>query len=335
MIKTAISVVRHTLLALAAMSATLSGTDKASASGYPERYIRIVSMTGAGTPVDEYTRRMARYIGEKLKQTVIIENRPGGNTIVAAEAVATSPPDGYTFLFATSGTVAANPHLFKNLSYNPAKDFVPVARLYSVTMALAVPGTSPFKTVNDLVSAARANPGKLNSATASSVYRILSAALHRAAGIEITDVGYKSAAAVMPDVMTGVIDCAIMEFSSIRPHLESGKLRGLALLTSKRSPMAPNIPTLMEAGLQDSAMVNAITQVLWAGLFAPAGTPPTIVATIERLALEFVNSADAVAFASNQGFMPNAGTAAELTTAIAADRNAWKAMIDIAGLQPQ
>lgn len=305
------------------------------AQDYPARYIRIVSPTAAGSPIDEYTRRLAKYLGERLKQTVIIENRPGGNTIIAAETVAKAHPDGYTLLFAPSSTLGANPHLFKKLSYDPLRDFVPVARLYTATVALAVPGNSPFRTVNDLVTAARANPGKLNTATASTAYRILSSAFHRAAGIDVADIGYKSAAAVVPDVMTGVVDYAVFEFSTIRAPLEAGTLRGVALLALKRSPLAPDIPTLIEAGLQDAAMVTAISQVMWAGLFAPAGTPAAIVETIERLSLEFVNSPDAIAFANQQGLMPTPGSAAELGKAVIADQIAWKDMIAGSGLEPQ
>ncbi len=326
---------RNLLAAISAGLFVCATAGSVSAQDYPSRYIRIVSITGPGTPIDDYSRRLAKYIGEKLKQTVIIENRPGGNSIIAAEAVAKSPADGYTFLFAASGTMAANPYMFKNLSYNPNRDFVPVVRLYSATLALAVPGSSPFKTVDDLVKAARAKPGKLNSATASNIYRILASAFHRAAGIEITDVSYKSAAAAMPDVLNGTVDYAMMEFSSIRAHLEAGKLRGLALLTPKRSPLAPEIPTLMEVGLQDTAMVTAISQISWAGLFAPAGTPAAIVEKIERLSLDFVNSPEATTFAVNQGLIPNPGTAAELGKAVIADQKAWKDMISAAGLEPQ
>ncbi len=219
----------------------------AAAQTYPERPVRIVSVTSAGTGLDDYTRLLARYFGQKLGQSFVVENKPGANMILASDYVAKAAPDGYTLLLSGSGAMAANPFLYKRLPYDPLKDFVPVARLSALPVAVVVPGSSPYRTVADLVAAARAKPGKLNYGTSSTGYRTILAAFNDVARIQAVSVPYKAASTLLPDVMTGVVDYAAIEVSAVVPHVQSGKLRALAVASPARVAQLKDVPTVAEA----------------------------------------------------------------------------------------
>lgn len=313
----------------------LASPARAQTQKYPERYIKIVSITSPGTVLDDYSRQLAKYLGEALGQSVVVENRPGANMSIATDYVAKAAPDGYTLLLAASSAMSANPFLFKRLPYDPVRDFVPLARVSSLSLALLVPGTSPFKTVAELVAAGRAKPGSLNCATVSTGYRVIVSAFNEAAGIKSANVPYKSAASLLPDLISGVVDYSVVEASYILPQLQSGKLRALAMLSAKRLPQAPGVPTLAETGMQDAAMADAISRISWVGLFAPAGTPAAIVSKLERLILEFATSPTAMAHHATHGTMPNPGTGAELGKTVISDQAIWKRMIAVSGLQPE
>ncbi|SCU75932.1 putative extra-cytoplasmic solute receptor [Cupriavidus necator] len=332
-----ISTRRRHIVALAACSALLGVASplKAQKQHYPERVIRIVSVSSAGTGIDDYTRLLAKYLSQKLGQSVVVENRPGANMIIAADYVAKAAPDGYTLLLTASSAMSANPFLFRKLPYNPNSDFVPVARLSSLPIALVVPASSPYKNVGDLVRDARARPGKLNGGSSGSGYRLMTAAFTGAAGIQTTDVPYKATAALLPDVIAGNVDFTMVEFSAALPLIQSGKLRALAVLSPGRAPQLRDVPTLLEASTQNATLVQAVSSTNWTGLFAPAGTPAPIVEKLDRLAQAFVNSPEAMAHYASRGALPNAGDGQELGKAVQADQQVWKRLIDASGMQPE
>ncbi|MEM5275946.1 conserved exported hypothetical protein [Cupriavidus taiwanensis] len=301
----------------------------AGAQTYPERPVRIVSVTSAGTGVDDYTRLLARYLGQKLGQSFVVENRPGANMILASDHVAKSAPDGYTLLLSGSGAMAANPFLYKRLPYDPLKDFVPVARMSALPVAVVVPGTSPYRTAADLVAAARARPGKLNYGTSSTGYRTILAAFNDAAKIQTVSVPYKAASNLLTDLMAGVVDYGAVEISAVVPHVQSGKLRALAVASPARVPVLKDVPTVGEAGMPGAAFNT------WVGLFAPAGTPPAVVDKLARLTLDFVNSPEAAAHYAVRGSVPYPASGADLRKAIIDDQQAWKRMIALAGIEPE
>lgn len=296
---------------------------------YPERPVRIVSITSAGTGADDYTRLLAKYLGQKLGQSFVVENKPGGNMIIASDYVAKSAPDGYTLLLSASSAMAANPFLFKKLPYDPLKDFAPIARMSLLPVVFVVPANSPYRTVADLVKAARANPGKLNFGTPSTGYRTIVANFNDAAKIQATSVPYKAMSGLLPDLMTGVVDYGVVEVSAAVPHVQSGKLHALAVTSAARLPQLKDVPTMAEVGLPRAA-VNS-----WTALFAPAGTPQPIVDKLSRYTLEFVNSPEATAHYAQRGTTPFPGNSAELRANILADREMWKRLISIAGIQPE
>lgn len=332
---TAASAHRRRILQAGVGGAMLALLPHARAQGFPERPVKIVSITSPGTVVDDYTRLLAKYMGQKLGQSVVVENRPGGNMIIGTDYVAKSAPDGYTLLLTASSSMSANPYLYKKLPYNPGKDFAPVARLASVSLMLVVPGNSPYKSIAELVAAAKAKPGVLNFGSISTGYRVMGMAFSRSAGIQVADVPYKSAAGLVTDLIGGQVDYSIVEFSTVLGHIRAGKLRALAMVTPKRVPALDQVPTLAEAGLQDPAMVEGLSRINWFGLFAPAGTPTPIVEKLSRLSLEFVTSPEAMAHYDGRGSMASPGNPAELAKAVVDDQRLWQRMIAAAGMQPE
>ncbi|GLC97391.1 ABC transporter substrate-binding protein [Cupriavidus sp. TA19] len=328
---------RRRILAAAASGAlaVLAAPAGAQAQNYPERVIRIVSVASPGTGIDDYTRLLAKFLSQKLGQGVVVENRPGANMIIASDYVAKSAPDGYTLLLTASSAMSANPYLFRQLPYNPGKDFVPVARMSSLPVALVVAASSPYKSVSDLVDAARARPGKLNGASSSTGYRLMAAAFTEAAGIRTVDVPYKATATLLPDLIGRNVDFTMVEFTAALPLIQSNKLRALAVLSPRRVSLLPEVPTLAEAGMQNNTVVEAVSRINWSGLFAPAGTPAPIVDKIARLTLEFVNSPEAMVHYASRGSLPNPGSGAELGKAVMADQQTWKRLIAASGLQPE
>ncbi|MGO4327850.1 Bug family tripartite tricarboxylate transporter substrate binding protein [Cupriavidus sp. 2TAF22] len=332
-----ISPLRRRILAAAAsgMLAALATPAGAQAQRYPEHVIKIVSVASPGTGIDDYTRLLAKFLAQKLGQSVVVENRPGANMIIASDYVAKAAPDGYTLLLTASSAMSANPYLFKQLPYNPGKDFVPVARMSSLPVALVVGASAPYKSVTELVNAARARPGKLNGASSSTGYRLMAAAFAEAAGIKTTDVPYKATATLLPDLIGGNVDFAMVEFTAAMPLIQSNKLRALAVLSPRRVTLMPDVPTLSEAGMQNSPVVEAVSRINWSGLFAPAGTPAPIVDRLARLTLEFVASPEAMTHYASRGSLPNPGTGAELGKSVVADQRTWKQLIAAAGMQPE
>jgi tripartite-type tricarboxylate transporter receptor subunit TctC len=332
---TLISAHRRRILRAGVGGAMLALVPQARAQGFPQRPVKIVSITSPGTVVDDYTRLLAKYMGQKLGQSVVVENRPGGNLIIGTDYVAKSAPDGYTLLLTSSSSMSANPYLFKQLPYDPKRDFAPVARLASLSLVLVVPGNSPYKSVAELVAAARAKPGALNFGSVSTGYRVMGAAFGRSAGIRVVDVPYKGASGLITDLIGGQVDYSIVEFSTVLGHIRAGRLRALAMVTPKRVPVLDQVPTLAESGLQDPAMIEGLSRINWVGLFAPAGTPAPIVEKLSRLALDFVTSPEAMAHYEGRGSMPSPGNPAELAKAVTDDQKLWQRMIAAAGMQPE
>jgi tripartite-type tricarboxylate transporter receptor subunit TctC len=326
---------RRALTSLAAAAACIAAGSALAQAPYPQRPVRIVSVASAGTGIDDYTRLLAKFLGERLGQSVVVENKPGANMILANDAVAKAAPDGYTLLLTASSAMSANPLLYKRLPYDPVKDFVPVARLSTLPIALVVSGASPYKSAAELVAAAKAKPGALNGGSSGNGYRLMAAAFTDASGIKTTDVPYKATAALVPDVIGGTVDFCMLELSAALPQVKAGKLRALAVLSPARVPLLPDVPTLAEAGGVNKALLEAVSRTNWTGLFAPAGTPAPIVAQLARLSREFVDSPAAVNHYVQRGSLPNPGSGADLTAAVQADQQVWKAMISVAGIRPE
>ncbi len=261
----------------------------ASAQAYPSRPITLVVPVTPGGSTDLMARQMAEPLGKALGQPVVVENRSGASGNIAASYVAKAKNDGHTLLCAYSGFHAANPFLFKNIDWDPIKDFVPVALVLSSAQAIAVTDKLPVKTFKELVAYIKANPGKLNYGTAGagSLHHISGALLEQLADAKMTAVAYKGTGPAVTDLAAGNVDIVITTPPGVLPLAQAGKIRILAVTGNKRHPALPNTPSTAEEGFPNFSLDA------WFGFVAPAGTPPEVV---KRLADEMANIAASDAF---------------------------------------
>ncbi len=262
-----------TLAALAASWAALSAPASA-ADPYPTRPITILTPFAAGSVTDAAARLIAQSLQDALGQPVVIENRAGAGGLLAASAVARARNDGYTLLFTTNSTHSAANGLYKNVPYDPIKDFTPVARIGSFPSFVAVTPDKSYQTMQTLVAFAKANPGKLSYGVGNSTSHIVGEALKKRTGVDIVRVNYRSNPMVMTDLIAGHIPIMIADFNTGLPQLRAQKVNALAVLTRERNPALPNVPTLHET------VMPGYDILAWAGMFGPANMPPEAVKTL-------------------------------------------------------
>jgi tripartite-type tricarboxylate transporter receptor subunit TctC len=264
--------VRISAVVAAVLAVTAPGS--AQAQTYPSRPVNVIVPFPAGGSTDWLARMLSQKLEQRLKgATFVVENRPGGANVVAAVSVAKAPPDGHTLLMTTSTTMAINVSVFKNLPYDPARDFVPVALVSGVPFVLVVNAGLPVNSIADLVKYAKAKPGGLTYAStgAGSAAHLYMVLLQNALGIEATGVPYKGNAPGLQDTIAGHVQIMFSDLLGALPHIRSGKLRVLGVTTKGRAPAAPDLLTLQEAGVKD------YDASAWQMLVAPAKTPKEIV----------------------------------------------------------
>lgn len=317
----------------ACLSAVILATVAATASAqgtYPQKPVKIVIGFGPGSGTDI----LARLIGEEMRlalnQTFVIENRPGAAAQIAATAVAKSAPDGYTLFLTSNSSHSVNPHLFKKLPYDPIADFAPIGGIAYFPFILAVNSELPVRTPQELVAYAHANRGKLNYAYGTSAVQIPAEALNRLQKLEATGVPYKSSPGALTDVIAGQAQFLVVDLASARPHLQSGRLRALAVTTSKRTALAPNLPTIEETlGLRDFDLAA------WTGLFGPAGLPNDVLNKLSLTLLQILAKPDVreriVAF----GAEPTPSDVPTFTALVARQLELWGRKVRDAGIQPE
>jgi tripartite-type tricarboxylate transporter receptor subunit TctC len=301
----------------------------AFAQSYPDRVITVVTPFAAGSGTDVITRIIGKQLTGALGQTVIVDNKPGANGIIAANVVMHAPPDGYT-LFATGNTThAANPSLVKDLPYDPVKDFTPIAHTGNFTFVLVVGKDFPARNVAELVTYARSHPGKVTYASANSPGIVAGAIFAKRAKVELLHVPYKSSPQALTDVMAGRVSMSFIDFATASPHLKSGALRALAVTTTERSSLLPDLPTMQEAGI---APFNVAS---WSGYFGPARLPPPIVTRLNTEIRKIVAMAEIKAQLAGLGFDAFAGTPHQLEDFVKSEIKNWHDMVQDAGIEPQ
>jgi tripartite-type tricarboxylate transporter receptor subunit TctC len=259
---------------LVAFSLAPALTARAVAQTYPDKPIKLIVPFPAGGPTDFMARLISSYLSVHLGQ-VIVENRPGAGGTIAAKSVASEKPDGYTLLYGSSGTLGIGPALYKNVEYDPVKSFAPIALVSRVPFALVIHPSVPAHTVADLVAYAKANPGKLNFGAGIGTPPHLVGELFKVVtGTDIVFIPYKGAAASMTDVLAGQTQMTIDGLTTSIPHIQSGKVRALAVMSAERAPEIPDVPTMAESGYPGFPPAS------WTGILAPAGTPPAVVERI-------------------------------------------------------
>jgi tripartite-type tricarboxylate transporter receptor subunit TctC len=330
---------RRTLMAAALVAAcpftlaqTVAPTEPsalAATQAYPSRPIRLVVGFPSGQAIDGVARFMAQKLSDELKQPVVVDNRAGASGIIAHEHVKGAAPDGYTLLITSGATMAINPALFKKLSYDPLKDFAPIILLNTTPMFLAVNAASPVGSFAEMMAYAKARPGKLAYGSGGSglTQHIAMEMLKKAADIDLLHVPYKGSPAMVTDLIGGQVQFAFDTSTSILPHAANGRVKLLGVTSLTRSPAAPNVPTLAEQGLPG---FEALT---WAGLVAPAGTPPAIADKVSSAMNRVLANPATAVYLAGIGATPAGGTAGDFDRFIRKELVRWGKAVKDSGAQ--
>ena len=299
------------------------------ADTYPSKPITLVNVFGPGSSSDTICRVIAAPLGVALKETVIVEDRPGANGALAALYVAHAAPDGHTLLMATNSPLSAVPFLMKNVSYDPVTDFTPVTRVGSFTLMLVINPSVPARTVKELIEYAKDHPGKLSFASANTSGIVAGETLKHWAEIDMLQVPYKSTPPAIQDVLAGRVSMMFADLTSGLPHVRSGALRALAVTRIKRSSLFPELPTLDETGVTGFDMDS------WAGIVAPAHTPPAIVAQLNTELRKIIDSPDTKSALGRVGFEAFSSSPQEFGDFVKVQLGKWGKMVKDAGIQPE
>jgi tripartite-type tricarboxylate transporter receptor subunit TctC len=302
----------------------------AQADAFPEKPITFVVPFAAGTATDQIARTIGNGVTAETKQAVVIDNKAGASGFIASQQVAKAPADGYTVLITTNTTHAANEHLFKKLPYDPVKDYAPIAALGKGGQIMVVNPSFPAKTVAEFVAMAKKAPGKYSFGSGSSSSRMAGELLQQMADIKLLHVPYKSNTLAVTDLLGGQIDMMITDTATGLPQVKSGKLRALGVSGAKRSPLAPDVPTIAEAGVKGYEMGY------WFAAYAPAKTPPAVVHRLNELLVKAATSdAAKAAFYGPTGTDVFTTSPEDLAKFQAAESQKWGRIVKAAGIEAE
>jgi tripartite-type tricarboxylate transporter receptor subunit TctC len=302
-----------------------------AADTYPAKPIRMVVTFPAGGPTDVIVRAIGQKLTESWGYPVVVDNRGGAGGIIGSEIVAHAAPDGYTFLVGTAGGMTINPALRPNLSYDPFRDFSPVAMLVVNPQILVIHPAVPAKTLKELVALAKARPGQLNFASAGTgtATHLGLELLKLTAGIDVAHVPYKGGAPAVADLIAGQVQALFVSIPSVLPHVRAGKLRAIAVSSAKRSASAPDIPTVAESGYPDFEYSN------WNALFAPAKTSPQMIRKMNAEIVRIISAPEMSRRLTVLGADPAPGSPEALARYMRTDHERWKKVIRSAGIKAQ
>ena len=313
--------------ACAALAASALAPTGAAAQAFPSKPITIIVPFSAGGTTDILARVVGQALTTELGQSVIVDNRAGAGGNIGGQAAARAPADGYTLFMGTVGTHAINAALYKKMPFDPIKDFAPLTRVANVPNLLVANPAQPYKTVQELIAYAKANPGKVNfgsSGSGSSIH--LSGELFKSmAKVDMQHVPYKGSAPAVTDLLGNQIGIMFDNMPSAIQHVRSGKLRPLAVTTAKRSPELPDVPTIAEAG------VPGYEATSWFGLFAPAGTPTPVVAQLNKAIVKVLNLPDVKKKIAEQGGEVVAETPEQFAAFIQKESVKWGKVVKESG----
>lgn len=317
------------LLAILACCLLLAPAGVAAAQDYPAKFITVIVPFAAGSGSDTAARVIGQYLGPRLGQSIVVENRVGATGAIASTAVARAAPNGYTLLLGTNSTHGSNSALYKSLTYDPVKDFQGVADTGTFNYVLVINPALPIKSAVDLVAFGKANPGKLSYAGGSSTSIVMAETFAKATGIELLKVAYRSNPPALTDVIAGRVSLMFVDVSSAGSFMKAGSLRALAVTTKARSPLYPDLPTIDETAVQGFDLSS------WTGLFAPAGTPKPV---IDKLNAE-VNAVLALPEVKDRlaslGVEPAPMSAGEFTAFAREEVGKWSRLVRDAGIEPE
>jgi tripartite-type tricarboxylate transporter receptor subunit TctC len=319
----------HRAAAAALLLASLGFGPSALGQAYPTRTITILTPFAAGSVTDAAARVVAQTLQESLGQSVVVENRAGAGGLLAAQAVARASNDGYTLLLTTNSTHSVVYGLYKNVPYDPIKDFTPIARIGSFASFVAVTPDKPYQTMQALVDFAKANPGKLSYGVGNSTSQIVGEALKKRTGTDIVRVPYRSNPAVVTDLLGGQIQIMIADFNTGMIQLKAGKVSALAVLTRDRNPALPDVPTLSET------VMPGYHILAWAGMFGPAGMPPEAVKVLADAVQKALDNPEVRKRFTGAGTDVYWSGPKEFTEFVKTELVSWTAMIKEAGIEPE
>lgn len=321
----------QTLMLIASTITLASLSQTATAQGaYPNKPVKVIIGFGPGSGTDILARMISEELRMALGQPFVVDNRPGASAQIAASAVAKSPADGYTLFLTSNSSHSVNPHMFKKLPYDPIADFTPIGGIAYFPFILAVNASLPVKTPQEFVAYARANKGTLNYAYGTPTVQIPAEALNRLEKLEATGIPYKSSPNAMTDVIGGQAQFLVVDLASARPHLQSGRLRALAVTTSKRTALAPDLPTIEETlGLRDFDLAA------WTGLFGPAALPKDVVDKLSSALLQILAKPEVRDRILASGAEPTPSDVPTFTALVKRQLELWGRKVRDAGIQPE
>jgi tripartite-type tricarboxylate transporter receptor subunit TctC len=317
---------RRRPLLLAAASAALPSAARAQAAWAPERPVRLIVGFAAGGSTDVTARLVAAALSERLGQPVVVENRPGAGGNIAAEAAARAAPDGHTLLMGVSGILAANPALYRNLPFDPVRDFAPISQIAFIPNVVVVHPDLPAADLAGFVAHAKANAGRVHygSAGNGTSLHLAGALLAARAGLALVHVPYRGGAPATTDLLSGKIQMLASPLVEVVAHVQAGRLRPLAVTTARRSPLLPDVPTVAET-------IPGFEVALWNGLLAPAGTPPPAIARLAAEAAAALRGAELRNKLAEQGSEPAPSTPEEFARFIRAEIPRWTEIVRLSG----
>jgi len=291
----------------------------AAAAQYPTKPSHLIVPFPPGGGTDLFSRAIAGKLTEKLGWTIVVDNKPGAGGNLGVDAAAKSPADGYTMVMGQTSDLAVNPTLYRKLPYDPLKDLAPVVLVASAPIILVVAEKSPYRSLADIVAAAKKEPGKLTLATPGNgtVAHLTGVMLQRAAGIELIHVPYKGASQALPDLMGGQVELYSSSVSSVIGQLKGGKVRAIVVASAKRSPALPEVPTVAESGYPGFDADS------WYGLLMPAGTPPAIVERVNAEVNKLLSLPDLRERIGSEGGEALGGTPERFTALLKTDLAKW------------
>jgi tripartite-type tricarboxylate transporter receptor subunit TctC len=293
---------------------------------YPNKPVRFIVGFPPGGSADPTTRIMAAALQEQLGQPFVVENRPGADSAIAAEQVSKMSADGYTLMFASNSAMTAAVALRKNPTYDPLKDFTPISMVGRATVFFYVHPEVPAKTLKEFIAHARANPGKLVYGTGNPLSILYGQQLMSATGMQMLHVPYKGEGPLNPDILAGRVHSSFLSTGSAVSNAKDGRLRPLAVLLERRSPLLPEVPTITEAGVPE------VTVRQWAGIFGPPNLPKDIVARLNKEVNAALQRPDVIAKLQSYGYSPEGSTPERLVEVNRADLELWRKLVKEAGI---
>jgi tripartite-type tricarboxylate transporter receptor subunit TctC len=321
---------RRTLLqSLTAFPLAAAGLSARSQAGFPDRPVRVVVPFAAGNTLDISLRQVAEVLKQNTGQPLIVDAKPGGSGIIAAQTVMQAPPDGYTLLLANTSMFTINPHTFSKLPYDPEKNFKPVTNFLGTAMVMAVHASVPADNVAEFVAWAKANPGKVSFAsfTAGNSSHFAGVILNQRAGLDMTHVPFNGTPPAVQNLVGGQVNAAFLPLLAVKPHVESGKVKVIAITSPQRSALAPNLATFREQGYPE------LDIYIWSSIAAPAGTPDAVIARLNTEFVKALRSAEIRDKWAAMAFEPMPATPEETARFAQAESKRWAEAVKISGFK--